>query len=88
MPTLDWLNRDATFEIARKVPYRLLEQVSEHASTAQMMKAPLHKGSEREKQESRQSVISGLELTSNKAFANQANVSLERVAIISGETLR
>ena len=33
MPTLDWLNRDAAFEIARQVPYRLLEQVSEHTST-------------------------------------------------------
>ena len=30
MPTLDWLNRDAAFEIARSVPYRLLEAVSEH----------------------------------------------------------
>ena len=33
MPTLDWLNRDAAFDIARQVPYRLLEQVSEHVPT-------------------------------------------------------
>ena len=44
MPALDWLNRDAAFEIARHVPYRLLEQVSEHASTTQPIKAPLNKG--------------------------------------------
>ncbi len=30
MPTLDWLNRDAAFKIAKDVPYRLLEAVSEH----------------------------------------------------------
>jgi hypothetical protein len=30
MPTLDWLNRDAAFRITDKVPYRLLEFVSEH----------------------------------------------------------
>ncbi len=73
MPTLDWLNRDAAFEIARRVPYRLLEQLSEHASTTQPPKAPLHKGAEHEKTEIRQSIISGLEPTSNKAFGDQAN---------------
>jgi len=73
MPTLDWLNRDAAFEIARRVPYRLLEQVSEHASTTQPPKAPLHKGSEHKNTESRQSIISCLEPTSNKAFGDQAN---------------
>ena len=30
MPTLDWLNRAAAFKIAKDVPYRLLELVSEH----------------------------------------------------------
>ncbi len=75
MPTLDWLNRDAAFEIARKVPYRLLEQVSEHASTTQPSKAPPHRGSGHEKAESRQSLISGLEPTLNKASDDQANAS-------------
>jgi adenine-specific DNA-methyltransferase len=32
MPTLDWLNRTEAFTTAAKVPYRLLEQVSVHAS--------------------------------------------------------
>ena len=73
MPTLDWLNRDAAFDIARQVPYRLLEQVSEHASTTLPAKAPLHDGSVHEKPESRQSLISGLEPTSNKADSDQAN---------------
>ena len=73
MPTLDWLNRDAAFEISRQVPYRLLEQVSEHSSTTQRTKAPLHKGSSPENGESRQSVISGLEPKSNKAHDVQAN---------------
>ena len=81
MPTLDWLNRDAAFEIARQVPYRLLEQVSEHASTTQPTKAPLHKGSEHEKAESRQSIISGLEPTSNKAYGNQANAPETAAAV-------
>jgi adenine-specific DNA-methyltransferase len=31
MPTLDWLNRAEAFTTAAKVPYRLLETVSEHA---------------------------------------------------------
>jgi hypothetical protein len=34
MPTLDWLNRASAFNTAARVPYRLLEQVSIHASTA------------------------------------------------------
>ncbi len=82
MPTLDWLNRDAAFEIARKVPYRLLEQVSEHASTTQTTKARLHKGSEHETTESRQSLISGLEPPSNKALSEQAD-ALESAAAVS-----
>jgi adenine-specific DNA-methyltransferase len=34
MPTLDWLNRASAFSSAAQVPYRLLEQVSVHTSTA------------------------------------------------------
>ena len=34
MPTLDWLNRASAFNIAARVPYRLLEQVSVHTPTA------------------------------------------------------
>ena len=33
MPTLDWLNRADAFTTQAKVPYRLLEQVSVHASS-------------------------------------------------------
>ena len=46
MPTLDWLNRDAAFKIAKEVPYRLLEALSEHRAnvTAPDVKAPLNKG--------------------------------------------
>jgi adenine-specific DNA-methyltransferase len=33
MPTLDWFNRDASFKRAKEVPYRLLEEVSEHQPT-------------------------------------------------------
>ena len=36
MPTLDWLNRAEAFTTAGRVPYRLLEQVSAHASTVQL----------------------------------------------------
>jgi adenine-specific DNA-methyltransferase len=32
MPTLDWLNRASAFNTAARVPYRLLEQLSVHAS--------------------------------------------------------
>ena len=32
MPTLDWLNRQSAFTTSARVPYRLLEQVSVHAS--------------------------------------------------------
>jgi adenine-specific DNA-methyltransferase len=35
MPTLDWLNRASAFTTAARVPYRLLEQVSVHTTTAQ-----------------------------------------------------
>ncbi len=34
MPTLDWLNRQSAFTTAARVPYRLLEQVSVHASNS------------------------------------------------------
>ena len=34
MPTLDWLNRAAAFKIAKDVPYRLLELVSEHRAAS------------------------------------------------------
>jgi adenine-specific DNA-methyltransferase len=33
MPTLDWLNRAAAFDVVKRVPYRLLELVSEHHSS-------------------------------------------------------
>ena len=39
MPTLDWLNRAAAFTTTARVPYRLLEQVSVHTSTAAEMPA-------------------------------------------------
>ena len=34
MPTLAWLNRAAAFKIAKDVPYRLLELVSEHRAAS------------------------------------------------------
>jgi ATP-dependent DNA helicase RecG len=34
MPTLDWLNRQAAFTTAARVPYRLLEPVSSHGDAA------------------------------------------------------
>ena len=34
MPTLDWLNREAAFDTAARVPYRLLEAVSVHGDVA------------------------------------------------------
>ena len=34
MPTLDWLNREAAFNTAARVPYRLLEAVSVHGDAA------------------------------------------------------
>ena len=34
MPTLDWLNRASAFTTAARVPYRLLEQVSVHTTSA------------------------------------------------------
>ncbi len=36
MPTLDWLNRDAAFKIAKGVPYHLLELVSEHRAAPEL----------------------------------------------------
>ena len=46
MPTLDWLNRAAAFNIAKNVPYRLLEAVSEHRAnvTAPEVKVLSSKG--------------------------------------------
>lgn len=41
MPTLDWLNRANAFTTATRVPYRLLEQVSIHAPTAQAGSTPV-----------------------------------------------
>ena len=32
MPTLDWLNRQDAFAASARVPYRLLEPVSEHGA--------------------------------------------------------
>ena len=74
MPTLDWLNRDAAFQIAAGVPYRLLEEVSAHEASAPTLKAPPHKGSEGEKAESRQDLFSGLEPTSDKGFSEKLSV--------------
>jgi adenine-specific DNA-methyltransferase len=74
MPTLDWLNRDAAFQIAAGVPYRLLEEVSAHEASAPTLKAPPHKGSEGEKAESRQDLFSGLEPTSDKGSSEKLNV--------------
>ena len=34
MPTLDWLNREAAFTTAARVPYRLLEAVLVHGDAA------------------------------------------------------
>ena len=69
MPTLDWLNRAAAFDIAKNVPYRLLEAVSEHRAnvTAPNVKAPINKGIEAENVESRQDLFSALEPMLNKA---------------------
>ena len=41
MPTLDWLNREAAFKIAKDVPYRLLETVSEHHASEAVTAAAL-----------------------------------------------
>ena len=46
MPTLDWLNRQSAFTTSARVPYRLLEQVSIHAS-ASLEKLPLPLGESR-----------------------------------------
>ena len=71
MPTLDWLNRDAAFQIAAGVPYRLLEEVSAHEASAPALKAPPHKGSKREKAESRQDLFSGLEPTPDQGSSEK-----------------
>jgi adenine-specific DNA-methyltransferase len=39
MPTLDWLNRTSAFTTSAQVPYRLLEQVSIHTTTAASVRA-------------------------------------------------
>ena len=67
MPTLDWLNRAAAFDIAKNVPYRLLEVVSEHCTNviAPDVKAPLNKGVVAENVESRSDLFSALEPTLN-----------------------
>ena len=69
MPTLDWLNRAAAFDIAKNVPYRLLEAVSEHRANVITpdVKAPFHKGKVAESDESRPDLLSALEPTLNKA---------------------
>ncbi len=76
MPTLDWLNRDAAFQIAAGVPYRLLEEVSAHEASAPTLKAPLQKGSEREKAESRQDLFSVIEPLLNGASDNKLMQSI------------
>jgi len=71
MPTLDWLNRDAAFQIAAGVPYRLLEEVSAHEASAPMLKAPPDEGLTLENVESRQDLFSGLEPTSDKGSSEK-----------------
>ena len=41
MPTLDWLNRQSAFTTSARVPYRLLAQVSVHASIALLAPSPV-----------------------------------------------
>ena len=69
MPTLDWLNRAAAFDIGKKVPYRLLEAVSEHRAnvTAPDLKALFNQGQAAENIESRPDLFSALEPSLNKA---------------------
>lgn len=71
MPTLDWLNRDAAFQIAAGVPYRLLEEVSVHEASASALKAPVRAGSERKNTESRLDLFSAIEPTSDGGFSEK-----------------
>jgi hypothetical protein len=67
--TLDWLNRNAAFKIAKDVPYRLLEAVSEHRSnvTAPTANGLLYEGKVHENADSRLELFSTPEPTLNKA---------------------
>jgi 16S rRNA G966 N2-methylase RsmD len=69
MPTLDWLNRNAAFKLAKDVPYRLLEAVSQHRTnvTAPTVKALLHGGKVHENTNSRLDLFSASEPALNKA---------------------
>ena len=82
MPTLDWLNRAAAFNVAKNVPYRLLEGVSEHRAnvTAPEVKAPLNKSVMAETIKSRHDLFSVLEPTLNKADSEKPLLSKEHVA--------
>jgi adenine-specific DNA-methyltransferase len=81
VPTLDWLNRAAAFDIAKNVPYRLLEAVSEHRAnvTAPDVKAPFNKGVMAEIAESRSDLFSALEPTLNKADSEKSLLPTEQV---------
>jgi hypothetical protein len=82
MPTLDWLNRAAAFDIAKNVPYRLLEAVSEHVSStvrtepvevpfAPQGSAPSPAARERAVLRAMASTQSSLALTPSSADSNQ-----------------
>ena len=87
MPTLDWLNRAAAFDIAKNVPYRLLEAVSEHRAnvTASDVKAPLHKGKAAESTESRPDLFSGLEPKLNKEGSEKPLTPAELITTAATE---
>ncbi len=88
MPTLDWLNRAAAFDIAKKnVPYRLLEAVSEHRAnvTAPDLKASLNKGQAAENTESRPDLFSALEPTLNKVDSEKPLPPVEHVTVPATE---
>ena len=88
MPTLDWLNRDAAFKIAKDVPYRLLEAVSEHVSStvrAELIElvvpnssagsAPSSAARERVGVRAAASVQSSLELTSSSRDSDKLDAT-------------
>ena len=87
MPTLDWLNRAAAFDIAKNVPYRLLEAVSEHRAnaTASEVKAPLHVGKDAENDASRHDLFSALEPALNKADSEKTLTSPEPATALATE---
>ena len=87
MPTLDWLNRAAAFDIAKNVPYRLLEAVSEHRAnaTASEVKAPLHVGKDAENDASRHDLFSALEPALNKADSEKTLTSPEPATTLATE---